>query len=112
MPATQMTTVQCSFCLKPEEEVAQIIAGPGVFICNECADRCTQLFRDGPTGKRAAELPYWESMDDEQLVAQLPQIASVATQVEDNLHTWVQRARDRGVSWARIGQALGTSRQS
>ena len=28
--------VRCSFCQKPSEEVAQLIAGPGVYICNEC----------------------------------------------------------------------------
>ena len=112
MPTAAIATTQCSFCLKAENEIAQIVAGPGVFICNECVDLCAQIFRDGPGGKPAAELPYWESMDDEQLVAQLPRIASVATQVEDNLHAWVQRTRDRGISWASIGQALGTSRQS
>lgn len=108
-----IATTQCSFCLKDETEIAQIVAGPGVFICNECVALCGQIFRDGPAaGRNAAELPYWESMDDEQLVAQLPRIASVATQVEDNLHAWVKRTRDRGISWASIGQALGTSRQS
>jgi ClpX C4-type zinc finger len=112
MPTATVTTSQCSFCLEDEGQIAQIIAGPGVFICNECVDRCTQILKDGPVTDGRAELPYWESMDDTQLVAQLPRIASVATQVEDNLHTWVRRTRDRGVSWARIGQALGTSRQS
>lgn len=112
MSAAIVATTQCSFCLKDEGEIAQIVAGPGVFICNECVDLCTQIFQDAPVGKGPAELPYWKSMNDTQLVAQLPRIACVATQVEDNLHTWVQRARDRGVSWARIGQALGTSRQS
>jgi ATP-dependent Clp protease ATP-binding subunit ClpX len=34
------------------------------------------------------------------------------TQVEDNLAVWVQRLRDRGVGWARIGAALGMARQS
>jgi hypothetical protein len=36
----------------------------------------------------------------------------VATQVEGNLKVWVHRARDRGISWARIGQAIGMARQS
>lgn len=51
-------------------------------------------------------------MTDEQIPAHLPRIASVATQVEDNLRVWVQRLRDRGMSWARIGEALGMARQS
>ena len=112
MPTLTEATTQCSFCLKEPHEVTQIVAGPGVFICNECVDLCGQIFAAGPTGTGATEVPYWESMDDAQLLAHLPRVASVATQVEDNLHAWVQRARDRGISWARIGEALGTSRQS
>jgi hypothetical protein len=112
MSGTTAATSQCSFCLKEEREIAQMVAGPGVFICNECVDLCARIFQEGSGRGDATELPYWESMDDAQLIAHLPRVASVATQVEDNLHAWVQRARDRGVSWARIGQALGTSRQS
>ena len=33
----------CSFCGKPHEEVEQLIAGPGVFICNECIELCETL---------------------------------------------------------------------
>lgn len=32
--------VRCSFCGKTEPEVKKIIAGPGVFICNECIQIC------------------------------------------------------------------------
>lgn len=34
------TEIRCSFCGKPEPEVDKIIAGPGVFICNECIRTC------------------------------------------------------------------------
>lgn len=34
------TEVRCSFCGKTEPEVKKIIAGPGVFICNECIQIC------------------------------------------------------------------------
>ncbi len=33
----------CSFCGKPQHEVDRLIAGPGVFICNECIDLCQML---------------------------------------------------------------------
>ncbi len=33
----------CSFCGKSETEVMRLIAGPGVFICNECIDLCDQI---------------------------------------------------------------------
>ena len=32
--------VCCSFCGKPQSEVERLIAGPGVFICNECVELC------------------------------------------------------------------------
>lgn len=35
--------VCCSFCGKPQEEVERLIAGPGVFICNECIELCETL---------------------------------------------------------------------
>jgi ClpX C4-type zinc finger len=103
---------RCSFCGKEESEIAQMVAGPGVCICNECVSLCTEIFAAGNGADGDAELPYWESMSDEELLAQLPRIASVASQVEDNLRVWVQRLRDRRVSWARIGQSLGMARQS
>ena len=35
--------VRCSFCGKPQEAVKKIIAGPGVFICDECVALCTDI---------------------------------------------------------------------
>jgi hypothetical protein len=109
-PANAVT--RCSFCGKEEAEIAQMVSGPGVCICNECVSLCTEIFAAGNGSDGDAELPYWQSMSDDDLLAQLPRIASVATQVEDNLRLWVHRLRGRGVSWARIGQSLGMARQS
>ena len=112
-------STRCSFCAKEEEQVTQMVAGPGVYICNECVDLCIEIFASGhkagpQQSEQAAnpEIPYWQAMTDEQMLEHLPRVASVATQVEDNLHVWVQRLRERGVSWARIGAALGMARQS
>jgi hypothetical protein len=105
------TINRCSFCTKEESEISQMVAGPGVYICNECVELCTRIMAEGHQ-REPAEVPYWERMDDEELLATLPRIASVATQVEDNLQVWVRRARSRRISWARIGRALGMARQS
>ncbi len=37
------SNVCCSFCGKPQTEVDRLIAGPGVFICNECIELCQTL---------------------------------------------------------------------
>nr|VFK50713.1 MAG: ATP-dependent Clp protease ATP-binding subunit ClpX [Candidatus Kentron sp. TUN]VFK53248.1 MAG: ATP-dependent Clp protease ATP-binding subunit ClpX [Candidatus Kentron sp. TUN]VFK54050.1 MAG: ATP-dependent Clp protease ATP-binding subunit ClpX [Candidatus Kentron sp. TUN] len=36
----------CSFCGKNQHEVLKLIAGPAVFICNECVDLCNEIIRD------------------------------------------------------------------
>ena len=33
---------ECSFCGKKEHEVEKLIAGPSVFICNECVRKCAE----------------------------------------------------------------------
>ena len=38
--------VRCSFCGKSQETVKRIIAGPGVYICNECIDLCSSIIGD------------------------------------------------------------------
>jgi len=43
----------CSFCGKSQHEVKKLIAGPSVFICDECIDLCNDIIRDD----RAAEDP-------------------------------------------------------
>lgn len=114
MVPTLESTIRCSFCAKDEKQVAQMIAGPGVYVCNECVSLCNEIIATAKSaaGKEQPTIPYWQSMSDDELLAHLPRVASVATQVEDNLRIWVQRLRDRGISWARIGQALSMTRQS
>ena len=36
-------TLACSFCGKHQRQVNKLIAGPGVYICNECVDRCVEI---------------------------------------------------------------------
>lgn len=35
--------IRCSFCGKSEDQVQKIVAGPGVYICNECVDLCKKI---------------------------------------------------------------------
>jgi len=43
---TTAKTLHCSFCNKTQNEVRKLIAGPSVFICDECVDLCTNIIRD------------------------------------------------------------------
>jgi len=39
-------TPTCSFCGKQQHQARKLIAGPGVYICNECIDLCTQIIAE------------------------------------------------------------------
>jgi hypothetical protein len=39
-------TLYCSFCSKSQHEVRKLIAGPAVFICDECVKLCTNILRE------------------------------------------------------------------
>ena len=101
----------CSFCLKPDTEVATLIAGPGVCICDECVALCQQVMAAEPAPVR--QLAPWQQIDDiDAVLANLPRVARAGGQVEMTLTEWVRRARELGATWERVGDALGISRQS
>ena len=43
-------TVRCSFCGKSKHEVRRMVAGPGVFICDECVELCLEIVNDTVAG--------------------------------------------------------------
>lgn len=43
---TTAKSLHCSFCNKTQNEVRKLIAGPSVFICDECVDLCNDIIRD------------------------------------------------------------------
>ena len=38
--------LKCSFCGKNQDQVKRLIAGPGVYICDECIDLCSDIIQD------------------------------------------------------------------
>ena len=46
MAKTNNSNIRCSFCGKSQDAVEKIIAGPGVFICNECIKVCSQIMEN------------------------------------------------------------------
>ncbi|MBS4173438.1 hypothetical protein KHA87_09095 [Bacillus sp. FJAT-49736] len=36
-------SLHCSFCGKPANEVPKLIAGPGVYICKGCVEKCNEI---------------------------------------------------------------------
>ncbi|MGZ0149550.1 ClpX C4-type zinc finger protein [Kribbella sp. WER1] len=99
--------LRCSFCGKVREDVQHLIAGPGVFICNECVALCERVMSDNPPS-----FPPLDGKTDEELLADMARLDASRGQVEAAVQDRVLRLRSRSVTWARIGEALGISRQS
>ena len=55
------STLYCSFCGKSQHEVRKLIAGPTVFICDECVELCNDIIREetkaGIAGKKDGSVP-------------------------------------------------------
>ncbi len=51
------TPLKCSFCGKGREEVKKLIAGPAVFICNECVDLCNEIIAEEWEEAKEAKIP-------------------------------------------------------
>ena len=46
---------RCSFCGKGQDQVRKLVAGPGVFICDQCIDLCQEVLNDDHPARRQAE---------------------------------------------------------
>lgn len=98
----------CSFCGKADELVERLIAGPGAYICNECVGLCNEILsRESTDG-----FGDLDQHTDEDLLARMARLDASRAQVEHAVEQCAATLRERGVSWSKIGEALGTSRQS
>jgi hypothetical protein len=106
--ARRIGTLCCSFCIKDQGAVAKIVAGPGVYICNECVDLSAQII----AGATVTEFTAWNERPDDELLASLARTQAVVAQVDAAIHDHAAVLRERGISWTRIGEALGVSKQA
>ena len=117
--------VRCSFCGKSQHEVVRVVAGPGVFICNDCVALCNQIIGDvaqqkargpGTQGQSGGDdlptLKCWEALSDDDLLAEMVKAHGAHDNVDRAVAQFVAALRVREVSWARIGEAIGMTRQS
>ncbi len=106
--AGRLKTLCCSFCNKDKDAVAKLIAGPGVYICNECVHLCDLILAE----EQVRDLGSWHERPDDELLASLGRVQAVVAQVDAAVDDHVAVLRERGISWTRIGQALGVSKQA
>jgi hypothetical protein len=116
MPATATSTdkpiASCSFCHKPNTAVKNLVAGPGVYICNECVELSAAIVADvaHTTPEESARLrAQFVGRSAEEILDMLPGVARSASRIEADLTRWVDRLREQGTDWQRIADALGMS---
>ena len=103
---------RCSFCGKSQTEVKTLVAGPGVFICDECVQLCQVVIakRAEPQEAPGSLLP--DNAPTEKLLNTLAGYNGAFESVDAAMQDIVDILRDREVSWAAIGQVLAVSRQA
>ena len=106
--------IVCSFCGKDQHHVAKLIAGPAVHICDECVALCNEILADGGPYD-PAEIVQGRTiadMSDAELFGKIRNAGRVAQHFDAQVKATVNALRDRGVTWAQIGEAFGTTRQA
>src|SRR4029453_9345826 len=99
--------LKCSFCGKSDKEVARLIAGPGVHICDACVGICNKVLEAAPVVSAG-----WQAITDGQLVGALKVAEGTGDATRAVLQAQIEELRQREISWETIGQALGISRQA
>jgi hypothetical protein len=100
--------LRCTFCGKSETEVARLIGGGSrKYICDACIGICNNILDATP-------LPFtgWESMNDERLLTAVKASEASVAALRSLQQAQVEALRKRAASWAKIGEALGVSRQA
>ena len=98
----------CSFCRRDHQHVPTLVAGPGCYICGDCVTLAAKAIKR----EQIPDFAGWDSMDDDALLATLHPARVIADKAEAATAELVRVLRRREVSWARIGEALGISRQA
>jgi ClpX C4-type zinc finger len=101
----------CSFCLKADDEIAKLCAGHGrIYICDHCVEDCRAYMADRKPAR--SEPNPVADQPSERLLSLLRPIEETVQGKSNQLQFVVETLRAREVSWAKIGEALGISRQS
>jgi ATP-dependent protease Clp ATPase subunit len=105
---------RCSYCGNSQIEVKTLIAGPGVFICDECVQLCQAIInkkQEPATGEVPNPL-LPDNAPTETLLKSLAGHNGAFERIDAGMQDIVDILRERRVSWATIGQALAVSRQA
>ena len=95
----------CSFCGKRHTEVRKLIAGPSVFICDECTDLCHDIAHEAdPSPKRR---PILASFDARHLRLLLADASWSAAKAAEALQAYQDKLTEAARSPETTGQVVG-----
>jgi ClpX C4-type zinc finger len=103
--------LHCSFCGKHQDSVTKLIAGPAVFICDQCVGCCNNILAESEPAP-VVRIEEIKDMPTEKLLDWLKIQDALVEKSRTGLQEAVDTLRRRDVSWASIGEALGVSRQA
>lgn len=63
--------IRCSFCGRPQSQVKRLIAGPDVYICNECVELCQDIINEGLGDAKSEENSKFELLKPKEIVKKL-----------------------------------------
>jgi ATP-dependent Clp protease ATP-binding subunit ClpX len=104
--------LRCSFCGKAQTEVKKLIAGPGVYICDECVGLCQDIVAKSPAKVENLDSLLPDNAPTENLLKMLTGYNGAFERVDAAMQDVVDILRERAVSWAAIGESLKVSRQA
>ena len=102
----------CSFCGKSQHEVRKLIAGPSVFICDECVELCNDIIReelDERAERGRDKLPKpaeIKSVLDEYVIGQQTAKKVLAVAVYNHYKRLETRARDKSIAQVALNWLL------
>ena len=75
---------RCSFCGRTQDEVKRLVAGqdPGVFICNNCVELCTELLNEEKLSRESIE-----AASEDELLANVDKIKGLVRESIHNIMT-------------------------
>jgi hypothetical protein len=109
MEPTTALTLMCSFCHKSNDHIEKLVAGPGVFICDECIALAASIVEaERATARAAHEQPV--PLDDRSVDDLLPIFGALAHADDARTHAtrrWADALAARGVTDGQMAEAAG-----
>lgn len=95
MSAAPESLLKCSFCGKDQHVVKKLIAGPGVYICNDCIHLCNEIIDE-----------EFGTLDEVRDAIESEDGLATLTDLSSRVDLLVEKLRQDGVPWDEIASAL------